>query len=310
MKNRTCDVVQDLLPLCIDGGCSEGSSQMVEDHLACCEECRQVWEEMRGEIPFGDSVKKPAPDAEGKADAECKADAEGKAKAACKTDAEGKADSEWKIDAEGETNAEEQSSRIMKTGMKKIRRRWIQSLAAVVLLVVIGTLGHNEMRGVGIGFTNLKEAAIAHSFMKDLKKRNLERAFARIDLEYYKKKWTESKGGFAPEKLADIEEEGRRQFTESAQAVMAGEGITSCKFRSIEKQCEGFYVRYWVAFDGGSGVLRLDVTEKGIRNIFSEDGSTIEEPEPLHELGMWSELLWQHYAGCYFDTETKEYVYK
>ena len=44
--NNTCDIVQDLLPLYIDGICSDASRQMIEAHLkscpACSDMCRQL----------------------------------------------------------------------------------------------------------------------------------------------------------------------------------------------------------------------------------------------------------------------------
>ena len=38
MKN-ICDIVQDLLPLYLDGICSEGSCEFVEEHISECEKC-------------------------------------------------------------------------------------------------------------------------------------------------------------------------------------------------------------------------------------------------------------------------------
>lgn len=41
-KKLPCDVVQDLLPLYVDGVCSADSRQLVEAHLAECDDCRRV----------------------------------------------------------------------------------------------------------------------------------------------------------------------------------------------------------------------------------------------------------------------------
>ena len=46
MKNR-CDIVQDLLPLYVDGCCHPGSRELVEEHLADCPECAKAAEAMR-----------------------------------------------------------------------------------------------------------------------------------------------------------------------------------------------------------------------------------------------------------------------
>ncbi len=45
MKYR-CRVIRDLLPLYVDGVCSEESCLIVEEHIKECEECRNLLEEM------------------------------------------------------------------------------------------------------------------------------------------------------------------------------------------------------------------------------------------------------------------------
>lgn len=42
-----CKVMQDLLPLYVEGSCSEGSCSLVEEHTAQCEECRALLRAMR-----------------------------------------------------------------------------------------------------------------------------------------------------------------------------------------------------------------------------------------------------------------------
>ena len=44
-------MIQDLMPLCIDGAASEESRAAVEAHVAECAECAAVWREMQSEIP-------------------------------------------------------------------------------------------------------------------------------------------------------------------------------------------------------------------------------------------------------------------
>lgn len=45
-----CEVIRDLMPLYVDGAASEGSRAMVEEHLAECEPCQEMLEEMRQEV--------------------------------------------------------------------------------------------------------------------------------------------------------------------------------------------------------------------------------------------------------------------
>lgn len=42
-----CDIVKDLLPLYIDGCCSEESKTVVEEHLNGCNACRKLFEDMK-----------------------------------------------------------------------------------------------------------------------------------------------------------------------------------------------------------------------------------------------------------------------
>ena len=49
--NYPCSVIQDLLPLYIDGVCSEESRKLVKAHLAECTVCGQMLEEMKNTAP-------------------------------------------------------------------------------------------------------------------------------------------------------------------------------------------------------------------------------------------------------------------
>lgn len=57
-KQYTCDVIFDLLPLYIDGMTSGETAKVVEEHLKECEVCRQMYEEMTGEIDFSPAEQK------------------------------------------------------------------------------------------------------------------------------------------------------------------------------------------------------------------------------------------------------------
>ncbi len=46
-KNLKCEIVRDLLPSYIDGLTSDVTNQAVEEHLAACEDCRQIYERMK-----------------------------------------------------------------------------------------------------------------------------------------------------------------------------------------------------------------------------------------------------------------------
>lgn len=42
-----CEIIKDLIPLYIDGCCSEESERVVEEHLKDCSECKKLFEEMK-----------------------------------------------------------------------------------------------------------------------------------------------------------------------------------------------------------------------------------------------------------------------
>ena len=44
--NKQCEIVQDLLPLYVDGACSESSSEMIKEHLETCPECKALYEKL------------------------------------------------------------------------------------------------------------------------------------------------------------------------------------------------------------------------------------------------------------------------
>lgn len=50
MEKMNCNVVYDLLPLYLDGLCSEESNQMVETHIKECERCSKTLERMRQDV--------------------------------------------------------------------------------------------------------------------------------------------------------------------------------------------------------------------------------------------------------------------
>ena len=44
--DKQCEIVQDLLPLYVDGACSESSVAMVKEHLESCPECNTLYEKL------------------------------------------------------------------------------------------------------------------------------------------------------------------------------------------------------------------------------------------------------------------------
>lgn len=44
--SKQCEIVQDLLPLYVDGACSEASAEMIKEHLESCADCRAIYVQM------------------------------------------------------------------------------------------------------------------------------------------------------------------------------------------------------------------------------------------------------------------------
>lgn len=51
MKNVTCSIVEDLLPLYMDGCCSKDSQQAVAEHMKTCEKCRETYRHLQSDLP-------------------------------------------------------------------------------------------------------------------------------------------------------------------------------------------------------------------------------------------------------------------
>ena len=50
-------MIKDLLPLYIDGLCSDETNKIIKDHLTNCKECKNAYDAMISEVPGNDSDK-------------------------------------------------------------------------------------------------------------------------------------------------------------------------------------------------------------------------------------------------------------
>ena len=57
-----CDIVRDLMPMCIDGTASDKAKTMVEEHVQECPPCDKVYAEMKGEAKIELPVQPAAPE--------------------------------------------------------------------------------------------------------------------------------------------------------------------------------------------------------------------------------------------------------
>lgn len=73
------------------------------------------------------------------------------------------------------------ADRAVKKSMKKVRRRWLASLLAAVLMVPLVLMSVNQYQGRGICFTNPDDIFTAWQFLHALETENWERAAAMHD---------------------------------------------------------------------------------------------------------------------------------
>ena len=56
MNNEKCCVIKDLLPLYIDGLCSDETAAIIKEHLDGCESCKNTYNTMKSEVPGSDNA--------------------------------------------------------------------------------------------------------------------------------------------------------------------------------------------------------------------------------------------------------------
>lgn len=136
---QICDIVEDLLFLYEEGECSEGSRELVEEHLKNCEKCNKIREKMR------------------------------------------LADKQTALSDDKDENAE---NKAISKGFRKIKKRWVFSIIAVLMIfpiVGMGILISNEIRKEGVCFSNIQEIAVCREWVKLLEEKKFEEAARMVD---------------------------------------------------------------------------------------------------------------------------------
>jgi len=80
-------------------------------------------------------------------------------------------------------SSEIQDTKVIKKGIKKLRRLWIMSLAIIVLLSPIAYLSINQVRGVGVCFTNIDDIYRCNQFLNLIEKEDFEKAFEYLEID-------------------------------------------------------------------------------------------------------------------------------
>lgn len=202
------------------------------------------------------------------------------------------------------------ADKAIQKGFKKIRVRWWASILIILALIPVAFLSWNQYSARGVGYTNIRELVTGNAFMDCLTEGNYEKAYGYIDVEELKQVWLEE--WFEEETLANMEADGLAKFCEMGSRLEDLDGIKSYEYVGISfsgRESDGtavYEIIYKVEFAGKIELFRLNVSDDGVETLNS-GGSFLEDP--LAQFSIWSEYLWQDYEGCYFDPETKKYIY-
>lgn len=283
MKENSCDVVQDLLPLYLDGCCHPGSRALVEEHLKKCPDCERVRREMAGELPI---PEEPQPEGEAEPARE-----------------------------EPEQAPEQKRARTFRKGMKKIRRRWIASLIVVIVLVPFVFLGINQVREEGLCYTNLNEFYLANAFLGKMKAGDYEGAAEYIDRELRR---GEFQMRFTEEELANYDQDALDTFVAAAQGYTEMGGLSDYRFHwggygnayQCSESLDGVPIyQFEFALTIGDMEYRaiLEASKDGVVNCYVYD-NPMGGPQQLNAINQWEYTLWDEYEARY-DNEEREAAY-
>ena len=276
MKNK-CEIVQDLLPLYVDGCCTQSSRELVEEHLKECSACKQAWQAMTGDIP---APQEPEPEAE-------------------------------PVPAEPvPEEPEKKREKTFRKGMKKIRRRWIASLIVVILLVPLVLLGINQVRETGLCYTNLNEFYLANAFLGKMKAGDYEGAAKYIDREVRR---GEFQVRFTEEELENYDQDALDTFVAAAQGYAEMGGLSDYRFfwggYGNAYQCSESFdgvpiYQFEFALTIGDMEYRatVEASKDGVVNCWIYD-NPMGGPQQLNAINLWEYTLWDEYEARYADPE-------
>jgi hypothetical protein len=148
----SCKIIEDLLPLYVDGDCSEESRILVTEHLVECMECSKKCDAMHMKL-IPEVVAEE--------------------------------DSPRLLDNEKEEGKQRAHDLQAKKVLMKLKRRWIAYMVMILAMIPVILLSANQYRGEGLSFTNLYDYFCAGQFIRAVQQEEFERAFTYIDVNYF-----------------------------------------------------------------------------------------------------------------------------
>lgn len=110
--------------------------------------------------------------------------------------------------------------------IKRIKRRWMLSTLAILLLVPFIWLGVNQYRGEGLTYTNLYDQYSAVQFLHALEEKKYDKAYSYMNVKYYyehelPKKLNDEENKLKLEDYLLIEHEGNQYYLNDTMLVSA-----------------------------------------------------------------------------------------
>lgn len=203
----------------------------------------------------------------------------------------------------------------LKKIQKKMKRNLLGVLIALIVvlaLIPVAFLFGHKQQGLLSGYSEREALGDTNEFMRCLESGDYAKAYTYLDLEDKKHEWLEH--WFTEEELTNFEADGLQKFCELGKSrVETLGGIEGYTYVETNSQYAFDYrgnrvynVHYKVRFQGKDEDFWVQITENGICGIDAADGYL---QHPLVQFCTWSEWLWQEYQGCYYDFDSKTYVY-
>ena len=216
---------------------------------------------------------------------------------------------EMNVDLPAPENEPAGAPKTLKKGMQKIRRVWLVSLAAVAMVVLCMIWTVDATRGVASTPANWDEQQTAAAFLENLKQENVDGAYALLDMDYLAKSFLEGHDIFTAEQLSDIHERGLPLFRECAASLMEL-GLTAYSYKNVVEYPSYYSFTFTVTVGGIQERFEISVNKNGLIRGYNCGNGYLPDPDALAQLDLFSEYLWQDYAGCYWDPVTKSYIYE
>ena len=184
----SCNIIYDLLPLYIDGICSEESRKLVDKHLNECPACKEKYAAMTEEL----TEVMPAAHVE-----------------------------------QGGNSNSRSADRSAAQILGRIRRRWLIALIAILFAIPLMWLSVNQFREEGVSFTNLYDYYSAGRYVAALQQGDFEKAFGYIDVaKYYEMLQRDKEAAYSAsinrEDFQQVSyEDGRQEYTNGELAIPA-----------------------------------------------------------------------------------------